>query len=343
MPPIPKQMLPHLSTAPARALPQNIAHRGYRAKLPENSIKAFAGALAAGAVALETDVHLSKDKVVVLSHDPTLKRCFGRPDKIADCDWALLETLRTTKDPEVPMARLEDLLEFLAQPSHANVWVLIDIKRDDDPEELVARLAETVLSAPGDWSQRIVLGCWEAVYMRHCQKQLPGFPIAYIGFSLAYSYELLKYECVTYFNLLQNILVGPRGRRFIRQAQAQGRYVLAWTVNAEEWMDWSIRNGIDGVITDDPARFAEIRKRWEDEEEEDSKASEVTPLASKTIAPPAVHPPTSKSLTGLYIRRWARLYTIVGLLQTLEQVFVCLRWAKRGRESKRIQEALGSS
>lgn len=109
-------------------LPQNIAHRGFRAKFPENSLAAFRGALESGAVALETDVHLSKDKVVVLSHDPTLKRCFGPPDKIADCNWSFLETLRTTKNPNVPMARLADLLAFLSEPGREHVWVLLDIK-----------------------------------------------------------------------------------------------------------------------------------------------------------------------------------------------------------------------
>jgi phosphatidylglycerol phospholipase C len=109
-------------------LPQNIAHRGFRAKFPENTMEAFRGALASGAVALETDVHLSKDKVVVLSHDPTLKRCFGLPDKIADCEWSFIETLRTTKDPNVPMARLTDLLAFLSEPGREHVWVLLDIK-----------------------------------------------------------------------------------------------------------------------------------------------------------------------------------------------------------------------
>ena len=187
--------------------------------------------------------------------------------------------------------------------------------------------------------------------MRHCQDKLPGFPISYIGFSLAYSYELLKYDCVTYFNLLQNILVGSRGKKFIEQAQARGRYVLVWTVNAEEWMDWSIHNGVDGVITDDPARFAEVRKRWEDngddnevDDEGKDAPSELTPLhgPSRTAVPPPVaHPPTSKSLTGFYIRRWARLYAIVGLLQTLEQVIVTIRWARNGWDGKRIQAALG--
>lgn len=49
-------------------MPQAIAHRGYKAKYPENTLAAFKGAVDIGAHALETDVHLSRDDVVVLSH-----------------------------------------------------------------------------------------------------------------------------------------------------------------------------------------------------------------------------------------------------------------------------------
>ena len=52
-------------------LPQTIAHRGYKAKHPENTMGAFRGAVKAGAHAIETDVHLTKDDVVVLSHVST--------------------------------------------------------------------------------------------------------------------------------------------------------------------------------------------------------------------------------------------------------------------------------
>lgn len=49
-------------------LPQAIAHRGYKAAFPENTMAAFRSAVEIGAHAVETDVHLSKDGVVVLSH-----------------------------------------------------------------------------------------------------------------------------------------------------------------------------------------------------------------------------------------------------------------------------------
>jgi glycerophosphoryl diester phosphodiesterase len=49
-------------------LPQAIAHRGYKAMFPENTMAAFTGAVKVGAHALETDIHLTKDGIVVLSH-----------------------------------------------------------------------------------------------------------------------------------------------------------------------------------------------------------------------------------------------------------------------------------
>ena len=49
-------------------MPQTIAHRGYKAKHAENTMGAFRGAIAIGADAIETDVHITKDDVVVLSH-----------------------------------------------------------------------------------------------------------------------------------------------------------------------------------------------------------------------------------------------------------------------------------
>jgi glycerophosphoryl diester phosphodiesterase len=50
------------------------AHRGGAALRPENTLVAFDHGLALGADGLEFDVHLSRDGVVVVHHDPTLER-----------------------------------------------------------------------------------------------------------------------------------------------------------------------------------------------------------------------------------------------------------------------------
>ena len=50
------------------------AHRGGRALLPENTLQSFANALTMGVDTLELDMGVTKDDVVVVSHDPKLKR-----------------------------------------------------------------------------------------------------------------------------------------------------------------------------------------------------------------------------------------------------------------------------
>ena len=49
----------------------------------------------------------------------------------------------------------------------------------------------------------------------------------------------------------------------MRDIRKEGRELFVWTVNKEEWMRWAIREQVDGVITDDPKRFREVRGEWD--------------------------------------------------------------------------------
>lgn len=62
------------------------------------------------------------------SQDADLKRCFGRAEKIIDCDWEFLSKLKTLKEPHDSMPRLVDLLRYLTTPGVEDIWVLLDIK-----------------------------------------------------------------------------------------------------------------------------------------------------------------------------------------------------------------------
>ncbi|ORY13129.1 PLC-like phosphodiesterase [Clohesyomyces aquaticus] len=246
--------------------PQAIAHRGYKAKFPENTMGAFKGAVEVGAQAIETDVHLSRDGVVVLSHDKDLKRCFGRTEKLIDCDWEFLSKMKTLKEPHESMPRLLDLLEYLASPGMEEIWVLLDIKLDNDPEDVMRLIGSTIRSVQPSakpWSSRIVLGCWAAKYLPLCSRYLPGFPVSHIGFSILYASHFFSVPNVS-FNLLQGVLMTPWGKAFIRKAHCDNRPVFAWTVNEEKRMRWDIRHNIDGVITDDPKKFLQVRRGYHD-------------------------------------------------------------------------------
>lgn len=60
------------------------AHRGVNAKAPENSIPAYQLAIDMGFYAVETDVHLTKDDVWVISHNDNLKKWYGADVEIAE-------------------------------------------------------------------------------------------------------------------------------------------------------------------------------------------------------------------------------------------------------------------
>src|SRR6476469_1917285 len=61
-------------------------HRGARGLAPENTLPAFATALSLGVVTLELDTGITRDGVVVVSHDP-----FSNPDIARGPDGAFLK------------------------------------------------------------------------------------------------------------------------------------------------------------------------------------------------------------------------------------------------------------
>ncbi len=62
--------------------PRVLAHRGLALDAPENTLLAFAKAVAEGVTHIETDVHESADGVAVVSHDDTLTRVAGRSIRV---------------------------------------------------------------------------------------------------------------------------------------------------------------------------------------------------------------------------------------------------------------------
>ena len=76
--------------------PLFIAHRGCQSLAPENTIPSFTCAARLGLQAIETDVRISKDGVLVCSHDDSLKRMFGLKQKVTTTDYTELKTFVPT-------------------------------------------------------------------------------------------------------------------------------------------------------------------------------------------------------------------------------------------------------
>ncbi|GIJ83032.1 hypothetical protein Asppvi_001549 [Aspergillus pseudoviridinutans] len=253
---------------PSKPKPQTIAHRGKTkhptaanprsSHYPENTLESFRTAAAAGCDAIETDLRVSSDGVIVLCHDRSLERVYGVKRFVDECTWEELQALKTAQAPHVRMPRLVDFLALLCEPGWERMWVVLDIKLGNLPDRIIPLLAQALESVPSatPWSKRLVLGCWSAAFFPLCERYLPGFETALICFDLWYAARVLRGSPAS-VNVNQKVLMGM-GRVFLEEARAAGRRVFVWTVNEPSLMRWSIERGVDGVITDDPGRCREM-------------------------------------------------------------------------------------
>ncbi|KAI4191411.1 MAG: hypothetical protein L6R41_000062, partial [Letrouitia leprolyta] len=157
------------------------------------------------------------------------------------------------------MPSLKELLQYLASSDLEDIWLLLDIKIDNDADDIMRLMAETIESVPPHpkkpWNQR-------AKYFPQAARYFPTYSITNISFSPSYSRQFLAIPNVS-FNMLQKALFGPAGSRFRRDVRAARRPLYIWTVNEVAGMSWCIKNEVDGVITDDPKRFLEFCDEWQ--------------------------------------------------------------------------------
>ena len=113
------------------------AHRGWRAKYPENTMLGFREALKLDIDGIEMDVHMTGDYRIVVCHDATLDRTTNM--KGAICDLTLEEVRKADagikfgeefKGEKIPT--FEEFLELMA--AHPDVRLLLELK--DYPEDI---------------------------------------------------------------------------------------------------------------------------------------------------------------------------------------------------------------
>jgi glycerophosphoryl diester phosphodiesterase len=115
-------------------------HRGARARRPENTLPGFEYAISVGADALEMDVAVTRDDVVVVSHDPKLNRLICRspdpPRAIRDLtlaelerwDCGALQNPRFRNQTPIPGARVPTLDQVLNLSDRGHFLFNIEVK-----------------------------------------------------------------------------------------------------------------------------------------------------------------------------------------------------------------------
>ena len=186
-------------------------HRGARGLLAENTLPSFALALQAGVSTLELDVVVTRDDVLVISHDPALnpditRDAHGRflsskgPDirqltfeQLQSYDVGRInpasryaQTFSAQKGQDgVRIPRLKDLFELVKAQGYTQVQFAIETKitplRPDqtpDPERFVQLLLQEVREHGLQGRVQILSFDWRT--LQAVQKLAPGMPTVYL-------------------------------------------------------------------------------------------------------------------------------------------------------------------
>ncbi|BBO83567.1 glycerophosphodiester phosphodiesterase [Desulfosarcina ovata subsp. sediminis] len=239
--------------------PLYIAHRGLRARFPENTLPAFMGAGDAGAQMIELDVTLSRDRRLVVIHDDTVDRTTNGRGAVSTLTLAELSQLDAGSwfDPRFRYARLPTLAQVL-EAVRGRLLVNIEIKPEafepDGPDNAVERqvldlvhreqMCDAVLISSFEWrmlenirkrDDRIALGLLSE---RSADDRLRDWYGRLQAFSWHPDYRVLTRPQVEEFHRL-------------------GARVFPYAVDGAIDTLGMLAMGVDGLIVDDPKQMKE--------------------------------------------------------------------------------------
>ncbi|MEQ9527485.1 MAG: glycerophosphodiester phosphodiesterase family protein, partial [Parvibaculaceae bacterium] len=112
------------------------AHRGGAGAWPENTMPAFQGAVDLGYRYIETDVHATRDGVLLAFHDDKLDRVTDMQGTIAEMDYAEVRKARIAGTEPIPL-----MAELLS--TWPDIRINIDPKRDNAAAPLIRLLRDS--------------------------------------------------------------------------------------------------------------------------------------------------------------------------------------------------------
>ncbi|MDD6388241.1 MAG: glycerophosphodiester phosphodiesterase family protein [Bacilli bacterium] len=138
-----------------------IAHRGiHNEAIPENSMKAFSLALKKN-IPIEFDVHILKDKNIVVFHDDNLKRMTNKDKFIKECTYEEIKNLKLKNTNEkIPL--LKDVLKLV----DGKVLLDIELKMDVTDHSLEDGLIEILK----DYNGEVILKSFDFRKVKYLKK-----------------------------------------------------------------------------------------------------------------------------------------------------------------------------
>jgi glycerophosphoryl diester phosphodiesterase len=234
--------------------PLVLAHRGASALETENTLAAFRRAMSEGADGVELDVQRCATGEVVVFHDDDLTRLAGRPERIDALSLAALRQVRLLPGGDIPT--LAEALDACGPAGLVNIEIKHAGLFPAGCRALVDGVGEVVARA--DAGHRVLVSSFSPGAVWWWRKRRPDVPSGLL-FERPRRFHRpwpLRTDCL--LPLLRPSAVHPEDTLCtadnVARWQARGFAVNVWTVDAPERITALAAMGVDGIITNDPAR-----------------------------------------------------------------------------------------
>lgn len=145
-------------------------HRGNPSAFPENTLDSFKNAVECGADMLETDIHLTKDNVLVLMHDDDVKRTTDGEGLVREKTYEEIKKLNAgTADHPASVPTLREFLEYCA--GIPDLLLNLEIKvylEAEGPERIAYTVNETIkMCEEFGLGKQIMFNCFDAYVLEY--------------------------------------------------------------------------------------------------------------------------------------------------------------------------------
>jgi glycerophosphoryl diester phosphodiesterase len=256
-----------------RPRPHLFGHRGASGELPENTLPAFARALEQGVPYLEMDCHATSDGEIVVLHDAELERTTNGEGVVSALRYSELERLdaghRFSADgghtfpfrgAGIRVPRFVEVLDAFPE-----AYINLEVKQEDPPiAEEVVRLVRKARA-----EKRVLLAGADEPVLAALRALDPGTAL---GSSVADVIEFVQASVegrlTTFAPRGQALQIPPDAfgrplvtRELVEAAHALGLFVHVWTINEPAEMRRLLGLGVDGIMSDFPARLVAAARR----------------------------------------------------------------------------------
>lgn len=242
-----------------------VAHRGGALEAPENTLVAFEKAFSLDSnILFEFDIHLTKDKEIVVIHDSTLERTTNGKGKVADFTLEEIKKLDagyyfqdeqgqfSYRDKDIKIPTLREVFEKF--PNNKKI-IEIKVNNTDLDSKLISLIKEfsaedTVLI--GSFDGRILSRIREAHRRWHFSASRDEV-LRILMLESLFLEPLAVWNAEAYLVPEKDEGITVLTKKFVAEARRRAKKILIWTVNNNEDIQRLKEFGVNGIISDRPS------------------------------------------------------------------------------------------